>query len=75
MEDLSFPSRRKISQTHRNYLHKKIQARNGHNVRIYARNIDTVTSINENHWNDRFLTSLYLPESLVVVNSLLEPWR
>ena len=35
-------------------------------------NMDTVTSINENHWNDRYLTDLYLSESSVAVNSVLE---
>jgi len=49
-----------------------VAARNGHNVRIYARNMDTVISINENHRNDRYLTDFDLPESLVAVNSVLE---
>ena len=49
-----------------------VAARNGHNVIIYARNMDTVTSINENHRNDRYLTDFDLPESLMAVNSVLE---
>ncbi|MGH6763396.1 MAG: NAD(P)H-dependent glycerol-3-phosphate dehydrogenase [Phyllobacterium sp.] len=43
-------------------------ARNGHDVCIYARDADTVSSINQKHENPRYLPGIALPHSLKATN-------
>ncbi len=50
----------------------QIAARGGHNVRLYARNIDVVNGINETHKNIHYLSEFELSDSIRGVNSISE---
>ena len=49
-----------------------IASRNGHTVRIYSRNEDTVRSINENRVNDRYVSDYVLPDNVSAVSTVSE---
>ena len=49
-----------------------VASRNGHSVKIYSRNEDTVRSINENKVNDRYLTDYTLPDNVSAVRTVEE---
>lgn len=50
----------------------QIAARGGHNVKLYARNIDVVNGINDTHRNIHYLSEFELSESISGVNSISE---
>ncbi len=47
-----------------------VAARAGHNVRLWSRNADVVTSINEQRVNSRYLSSTSIPEGVISTNDL-----
>jgi len=49
-----------------------VAARAGHDVRLWSRNVDVVSSINEDRLNSRYLTSTLIPESVTATTDLSE---
>jgi glycerol-3-phosphate dehydrogenase (NAD(P)+) len=45
-------------------------ARAGHEVQLWSRNADVITSINEQHANSRYLISVQLPDSVVATSKI-----
>jgi glycerol-3-phosphate dehydrogenase (NAD(P)+) len=52
-----------------------VAARAGHDVRLWSRSVDVVSSINERRVNSRYLTSTLIPDTVSATNDLGEALR